>query len=251
MIKKFKGKTCVYCSSAKSDSVDHVFARKLLLESRRHRSDPKVPACKHCNERKSQLEHYVAAVLPFGGRHADAGDNLEGMVPGRLARNPALRASLIEGTQQAWERENGLLLPTMSIPLDWKKVEQWLMFVVKGLAWHHWNVLIPSNYSINVLPLIPQIDVVFARFRVPSAAKRVRQDVGVGTFSYEGAQGTDNPLISIWEFSLYGGVALRGAGQTSCKIGVMVVPESVINRAEKRAMWHKGSPTPINGCSRR
>ena len=84
---RFKGKTCVYCAvPACSEDGDHVVCRKFFLE--RHRGDlPKVPACKPCNNRKSELERYLTAVLPFGGRHAVATETLGTMVSDRLEGN--------------------------------------------------------------------------------------------------------------------------------------------------------------------
>ena len=245
MSKKFKGKTCVYCCAAKSVTGDHVFARELFLESRRANL-PKVPACEPCNRQKSELEHYVASVLPFGGRHGDGAVNLGSMVPKRLAKNTALHASLHKGTKRVWAREKGLLVPTMSVPLDWQKVTQWLVFVVKGLAWHHWKVPIGPDCAVEILGLTLHGEAFFQRFRAMRAAERIRQDVGAGTFSYEAAQGIDNPQVSVWEFSIYGGVKLAGdptaPGQTVSKIGIMVGPKSIFDRAEKRAMWLRGRP---------
>ena len=245
MSKKFKGKICVYCCAAMSVTGDHVFARELFLESRRTNL-PKVPACEACNGKKSKLEHYVASVLPFGGRHGDAAVNLGSMVPKRLAKNVALHASLLKGTKRVWTREKGLLVPTMSIPFDWQKVDQWLVFVVKGLSWHHWKVLIGPDCVVDILGLTSHGKAFFKRFRAMRAAQRIRQDVGDGTFSYEAAQGIDNPQVSVWEFSIYGGVKLAGdptaPGQTVSKIGVLVGPKSVFDRAEKRAMWLRGQP---------
>lgn len=228
----------------KSNTADHVFARKLFREYRRQ-SLPKVPSCERCNRKKSQLEHYLAAVLPFGGRHVDAAGTLESMVPGRLAKNPALRDCLLGGMQRAWTHEKGLLVPTISIPIDGQKVEQWLEFVVKGLASHHWNLLIPSDWKIMILPLTPEIHPVFARLRALRAADRVCSSIAAGAFSYEGVQGADNPLISIWEISLYGGVTVRGGEQTSSKYGALVGPEALFSRAEKRVRWHRRQPKPI------
>ena len=43
-----------------------MIAREFFLPERRaHR--PQVPACNACNNTKSLLEHYLMAVLPFGG----------------------------------------------------------------------------------------------------------------------------------------------------------------------------------------
>src|ERR1700722_9395653 len=94
MSKKFKKKTCVYCcGKGISTTGDHVFAREFFLKSRRA-TLPQVPACAPCNKEKSELEHYLTAVLPFGGRHDDASINLETMVPPRLAKNAKLHRGL-------------------------------------------------------------------------------------------------------------------------------------------------------------
>lgn len=92
MSKKYKGKTCVYCGSiGSSETADHVLAREFALK----RGDiPKVPACKLCNSAKSRLERYLTTVLPFGAKHADAGENLATMVPKRLAHFPHLQAEI-------------------------------------------------------------------------------------------------------------------------------------------------------------
>src|SRR3954454_11522216 len=102
--KKFKGKPCAYCAKRKAETDDHVFAREFfLVEDRQNR--PKVPACSQCNNEKSKLEHYLTAVLPFGGRHEQAVANLQRGVPGRLAKNQKLHRVLQESVEAAWMRE--------------------------------------------------------------------------------------------------------------------------------------------------
>jgi hypothetical protein len=84
MGKKFKGMKCAYCLDAPATTVDHVFSREFfLVEDRGYL--PEAPACKRCNDEKSRMEHYLTAVLPFGGRHTQARVNLESHVPPRLA----------------------------------------------------------------------------------------------------------------------------------------------------------------------
>ena len=245
MSKKFKGKTCVYCGVATSTTGDHVFAKKLFLELRRDNL-PQVPACSPCNGRKAVLEHYLASVLPFGGRHGDAADNLESLVPNRLARNASLHASLDEGMRPVWISKNGLLLPKTSLTLNFGSIEQWLALVVKGLAWYHWKLIIDQDCAVNILLMTPREDAVFQRFRAMRTAQRIRNDVGGGTFSYEAAQGTDNPQVSAWEFSLYGGVNFvwdpGPPTQVASKIGAIVGPRSVFDRPRRRAMWLRGQP---------
>jgi hypothetical protein len=66
MSKRFKGKICVYCCEKSSADGDHVFSRQFLLEADRINL-PKVPSCRSCNKEKSDLEHYLTAILPFAG----------------------------------------------------------------------------------------------------------------------------------------------------------------------------------------
>jgi ribosomal protein L40E len=100
MKKNFKGKICAYCGSAQAATDDHIFARSLFLEG--DRPDlPKAPACRKCNEAKSKLEHYVTAVLPFGGRHPQAGENLLKMVPRRLDKNRRLGQEMARSMRPA------------------------------------------------------------------------------------------------------------------------------------------------------
>jgi hypothetical protein len=72
MGKRYKGKTCVYCAAAgASETGDHLLAREFVPVADRSQI-PQVPACRPCNKDKSDLEHYLTAVLLFGGRQADA-----------------------------------------------------------------------------------------------------------------------------------------------------------------------------------
>jgi hypothetical protein len=89
MSKKFKGKRCAYCSVRQVVTGDHIFAREFFVLSAR--ADlPQAPICSECNNEKSKLEHYLTAVLPFGGRHAHASENLAVQVPKRLEKNAKL-----------------------------------------------------------------------------------------------------------------------------------------------------------------
>ena len=100
MSKRYKDKTCAYCAGV-SETADHIFAREFVPVSYRSQI-PQVPACKRCNKEKSELEHYLTAVLLFGGRHADAATNLQIDGPRRLAKNQKLRRELGEGSERIW-----------------------------------------------------------------------------------------------------------------------------------------------------
>lgn len=117
MSKKYKGKVCVYCAlDGASSGADHVLAREFFLPERRANL-PKVPACGECNDRKSELEHYLTAVLPFGGNHPDSTALLSAGVPKRLAKNPKLHQTMVAGFQAVELMEGGASLQE-GVPLD-------------------------------------------------------------------------------------------------------------------------------------
>jgi hypothetical protein len=237
MGKRFKGKTCVYCAiEGASESCDHVFAREFVPVDYRPQI-PQAPACKSCNGEKSNLEHYLTAILPFGGRHGDAEANLKNDGQRRLAKNQRLHRELAKGSARQWSRElSGLLVNTLTIPIDGEKVEQLVGFITRGLMWHHWNVVLGRDCFVDVLSLTARGESFFARYGRLNARERVKADIGNGALVYEGAQGTDNPKVSVWQLSLFGGIKMIDAegAQTTYRFGVMTGPQSVKTLAEER-----------------
>ena len=129
MGKKYKGKLCAYCGVRESTGPDHVLGRGFCTEE--HRGNlPQVPACDQCNARKSQLEHYLMTVLPFGGRHRDSRITLQTLVPKRLEKNAKLHREL----------EIGYIGD--KLPLRENTIEPLFQFIAKGLVWHHWGVIL-------------------------------------------------------------------------------------------------------------
>ncbi|MFL9841725.1 hypothetical protein ABS767_12185 [Sphingomonas sp. ST-64] len=208
MSKRHRGKTCVYCAGPGiSDSADHVFSREFLPVE--HRGNmPKVPACTPCNRAKSDLEHYLSAVLPFGGRHAGSSEMLEAEVPRRLAKNPRLHRELATGQQTIWVEQNGVILPTLAIPFDGTKLDALFAMLARGLAFHHFGVVIPSTHFIGAGTLARVGEQAMEGLLALNAKVRVAVSVGDGLLDYEGAQGVGDPALTIWRFRLYGGVML-------------------------------------------
>src|ERR1700730_13608854 len=102
---KFKGQLCIYCG-AEADTSDHAIGKKFFLEEKRGNL-PQVPACRRCNNRKSELEGYLMTVLPFGAKHADAARNLQTLVPPRLENN----AKLFRKLQKGYAKSGGTSIP--------------------------------------------------------------------------------------------------------------------------------------------
>jgi hypothetical protein len=71
-----------------------------------------------------------------------------------------------------------------------------------------------------------------------NSGARIRETLGNGTFSYEGAQSAGNPELSVWRFSAFGGLTLSGdpeaPGEITSQIGAMTGSHALL--AKLKAM---------------
>lgn len=226
MSKKYKGKRCAYCGVAESATADHVLAREFFL--RVHRADlPQVPACQACNEKKARLEHYLTTVLPFGARHGAARENLIAMVPRRLARNAELHRTLRENWGSTWANEGGAHTPVSTLPVNARDFERLFEYIVRGLIVFHWNTYLGAQDTVRVMALTRAGEEYFDGLLALNAARRIRANVGNGTFLYEGAQAVDLPEITVWRIECYGGVKVAdpaAPGEAASRIGALTGP---------------------------
>lgn len=210
MSKGFKGKTCTYCGvPAISKTGDHVFAREFFPKDGRANL-PKVPACEPCNRGKSELEHYLTAVLPFASHHPVASELLETRVPERLGRNRKLHRELAAGHGRILMRERGIISPRMTIPFDSAKLSALFRMVVRGLVAHHWGVLIPQEYYVGAGILTQAGDEFMRQLFLKNTNQHIAAKLNDGLVLYEGVQAVDNPALTIWRFQLYGGTQFGG-----------------------------------------
>lgn len=200
---------CAYCGiPGSSTSGDHVLARAFALK--RHRAKlPQVPACDRCNNEKSKLETQLTPILPFGGRHLDAFENITTLVPPRLAKNAALAASLnlspswLPGPSGLWAKTS-----TVQIPAD--EIERLVVYWVRGLSSYHWGVHFSGDFDFDVG--LPTGDGLIAAEQVfgHKADNRVSNRIGGDALIYEGVLDKE-PLCCAWKISIYGGLTLGGA----------------------------------------
>lgn len=200
MSKKYKNKTCVYCAEHISVTTDHIFAREFFLKSQRQNL-PQVPACERCNNEKSKLEHYLTAVLPFGGNHDRAKENLTEMVPKRLARNKKLHGELRCGMSYFEKGETKDLV----LPLKGDRISKLFSYIAKGTTWFHWQTIIASNSHIKSMVLTETGQEFFKYLFSLSAKNRISNNVGDGTFSYVGTQVANPEQMTVWMFGIFGG----------------------------------------------
>lgn len=223
MSKKYKGKTCVYCADNVSITGDHVFAREFFLEHERYNL-PQVPTCGKCNNKKSTIEHYLTSVLPFGGLHSHAKENLAKMVPKRLDKNRKLRKALKNGMAyiEVGDSKN------MVIPIEGDFVTELFGYTAKGLAWHHWKTVIAKTSFVFSTALTNIGERFFNEyFFALNAKERITNTVGTNSFSYTGVQAIDDDQITIWLFKIYAGLSMLGVDngkEFTNSIGVLTGP---------------------------
>lgn len=203
MSKAFRGGLCAYCCQAEASTADHVIARGFFPEDLRGNL-PKVGACRECNNRKSQLEHTLTAVMPLGARHGKAIEVLMA-VERRLAKNRPLHRFLAAGINYAFRSANGSpWAREMTIPFDSHAMETLGEYIVKGLARYHWGLDIGAEIFVRASFLRPEGSGAFDRFFAGNAKDRVSCDLGQGVFRYEGIHSNESPNLTLWKMSLYG-----------------------------------------------
>jgi len=212
--------------------MDHVFAREFFLE--RHRGNlPKVPVCSSCNSKKSELERYLTMVLPFGARHGVALENLSASVPKRLRGNARLHRELAGGAVIAAQGgQSATTVRSSTVPIESAKLEQLFVFIAQGLLYRHWEIVLGAGDSAMAAMITDAAADMFDRlFFGMNARNRVNIPLGEGTFAYEGIQG-DPPQLSLWKFTIYGGVQLTGdpnaPGHTSSRVYAVTGPQAAI-----------------------
>lgn len=229
--KRFKNHLCVYCCERQAVTGDHIFSRDFFLPT--HREDlPQAPTCDECNNSKSQLEHYLPALLPFGGRHDHSKENLSSLVPKRLLKNRRLHRELDEGRLNVKVMESETESETLALPIREGTIESLFCSIIKGLTWFHWRVYLPKEYPVETIVLTKHGQSFFQEtFFALRAKNRVLENLGDSTIIYEGIQGIDCPEVTIWRFRMYGGMVLAENSElTSTEIGGMSGPEKVMRK---------------------
>jgi hypothetical protein len=190
---------------------------------------PQVPACERCNNEKSHLEDYLMVVLAFGAKHPDAAENLGKLVLRRLENNLRLKRELAAG----YDASGGT-----TIPFDHRKLEKLFAMIAQGLAWHHWGVLLKLGFSAIAALFNDAGEPFFAQMLSGwNTPIRVSENLGNGTFDYEGAQATDVPQATVWRFQMYGGITFVGdpvvPGPASLAVAV-TGPDALIQRLQSK-----------------
>ena len=189
---------------------EHVICKEFFLESDRGNL-PMVPACEDCNTGKSKLETYALTIFPFGSRHQDAQAYAAKNLPRRLRQNPSLKREIAKGTTKVWERQGDIVLPTSAIPVDDARINSLLVMIVRGLFMHEFGFALHKNWDAKVTMFEAEVEA-----NIMNQAKTllgpnpvfVTRNFGRGTFVYEGGNSSIMRNLSVWQFTLFGGLLL-------------------------------------------
>ena len=235
--KKYQEKYCVYCVDGISEGADHVICREFFPPDCR-RGLPKAPACKPCNSRKSELEHYLTAVLPFGSDHETALQSQVEKVKRRLWRNPALKDELRSGRRPvSLKARNGKTTITTSLPFQPDLLAEYCGFVVKGLVWHEWSTIIPKDYLVEVMPVSQHGLLFFRDLLKMSPELRQERSFANGGLRYICTRNREDAAFSVWHIKLYDDLLLAGLVQEDTlervHICALTGPPSIRSKIER------------------
>ena len=200
--KKFKNKLCAYCGE-RSETGDHVIARAFFPEKLRT-GLPQVPACFRCNGLKSDLETYLAAVLPVAGNHAITED-LREHVGRRIAKNAKLSREIVEG----FEKRCSVSKPNaQATDFRGQVLLDYAAYVGKGLLLHHFVTVLTQDYEARGLAIDAAgqraFNDMFSQLR--QVTKFVEGIHANGALTYRGFAAAEDSCVSSWQVRLYGGL---------------------------------------------
>ena len=250
--KKYKGKSCTYCVVPKSSTEgDHVVAREFFPLDRRDNL-PQVPACPECNNKKSFLETYLTAVLPFGNTGARARDFLEQKVAPRIANNKRLARELGAGLQKEYVSYDGghTWLVVMTLKFDSSKVIELFKFIAKGLAFQHWGVFLPDAEVVVYGDFLHSFGASAMESMLRSSATNRTGEVtlGDGVFKYEGVQDPKHAALTIWRMTLYGVVMDGGEKSPASRVTAGYVMTAPRDLKDATDVMRKFNPSVIIGA---
>jgi hypothetical protein len=194
-----------------SSTADHVFPREIFQVHQRGML-PKVPSCKQCNNKKSELEHYLLSVLPFGATHANAQKALAVDTRKRLEKNRKLHNKIKEGFGYSYiPKDKYTLEKRLGVKFDCDILHEFVGYTCKGLMWHHWNRLLPKDCKlVSFTPSESGVKLVTMLSNLNSGLK-VNTQLGGGTVRYRGIMSEIDEGMSVWGVQLFGGITVLTA----------------------------------------
>jgi hypothetical protein len=161
------------------------------------------------------------------------------MASKRLARNRKLHQVLVDGLRLRKIKHPDASpsdTTALTMPIDNQSFRRLFALITKGLVWHHWRIVLGTGTLVRAEPISDSWSRVYGLFFTMKGVNRVKVDLGEGTFCYEGLQAEEPQELSLWRFSIYGGVCLARQGTSSNAISTQVLaitgPSNVLQKFE-------------------
>jgi hypothetical protein len=75
--------------------------------------------------------------------------------------------------------------------------------ITRGLVWYHWGIYLEQGYEVHTQTVTPySLQQYEERLFRKNARDRISENLGNGTFVYEGVQAVDDPAIPVWKFRI-------------------------------------------------
>jgi len=203
---------CVYCGQIAVCTDEHVIPRCFYPEdSPRPSNAVIIPACSSCNNRKAGDDSYVRDLfaadlassanpkaLSVLNRQVSRSIRKNRSHFGRIAASNTVRVPL--------STPSGLFLGNYpAVQVDWKRVQRFFKYVVRGLYWQVHQVRLPDSYLFDVKRVAPQAAVDQVKEFI---AREAHGPFAIGEGVFAGVFGVclEDPFITLWVFWFYDSV---------------------------------------------
>jgi len=240
MSKKYKNLKCAYCCVNMATTKDHVIARGFILKEHRNNL-PSAPACKQCNHKKSQLEHYLIGVVGLGSRHSESSKTISELVRGNLLNNLKLKRELADGiTQYIYSQDNKNWKIGMKVPINIEKVELLFEFIIKGLCWNFWGAYLPEHNNFIRASYMNSAGIRLFENLLAQNGSRLNLNLGREAFLCQAVRSNSDPELTVWKMSLYGAEVAGDPRDLNCKASSIYgisVPKSFSFSVDLQSMF--------------
>lgn len=216
---------CILRDGISTTTGDHVVARQFVPTDLRNNL-PKVPCCEGCNNKKSQLEHYLTTILPFSGRHSYAEKTLIS-TQRRLSKNQGLAREIEKSFVLDQRIDAGDVSSLLTITFDSQKLTALSEYIARGLDLVNEGREFKTNIGYYAHSITDFGDTTFRDVYFKSHEGIYNTNSIGGEFlEYESFHASSDQNISFWIFSYFGGIQFAGqtAGDIANKIWVFSGP---------------------------
>jgi len=196
--------SCIYCGGSERITRDHI-PPKCLFPKPRATDLITVPACQNCNAGFADDDEYFRFAMVTASFEHPAGRKLwqDSVVPRTFKRHPALIRGMVKTVRTVeLKSASGLYLGKAPvIPFGRRRINRVIRRIRRGLNWHHFERLAPSDKEILVVSNPKPLSL--AVQSVLKDATRLGK-VGDGSiFAYRYAYVPSQPEASSWILQFY------------------------------------------------